>query len=122
MNIKPSLSLSLLSLAALLLSGCSEEKIERLENAQTYAFKGMYSNQENSNTIHFKDGVMRYTMAGEVMEKPYTVEDKSVYIKLRNSSKEKRNDLVMSIHLSGARLTCNSCAMYNMSSLWLRAD
>lgn len=111
-----------LVLTALFVSGCTEEKLERLEDPQTFAFKGMYSNKENSNTIYFKDGLMRYTMPSEVMEKTYTVEDNNVHIKLRNNSKEKRNDLVMSIHLSGARLTCNSCAMYNMSSLWIKAE
>ncbi|MHC6529919.1 hypothetical protein [Vibrio proteolyticus] len=103
-----------------LLNGCGQDELERLVHHETYSFEGSYGNQDNEDTITFKDGVMTYSIQGSIFTKSYTVDKRHVHIQLRNSSLEKREDLVMSIQNEGESLTCSSCAKYKLASVWNR--
>ncbi|MEZ8826342.1 hypothetical protein AB6E04_18465 [Vibrio amylolyticus] len=104
------------------LSGCFQEKLEELVNHETLSFEGLYSNQYNQNTLTFSQGVMSYDMKSQTITREYRVEDGYVYVKLANSSKEKREDLIMRIHGKGELLTCSTCAKYSMVNIWVKED
>ncbi|MCK6264126.1 hypothetical protein KP803_12670 [Vibrio sp. ZSDE26] len=104
------------------LQGCFQEKLEEMVNHETISFQGTYSNQYNSNTLMFSKGVMNYKMDDHLVTREYKVEDSHLFIKLANSSKEKREDIVMRIHGEGEVLTCSTCAKYNMVNIWVKDD
>ncbi|WP_295899214.1 hypothetical protein [uncultured Vibrio sp.] len=109
-------------LVSLSLSGCFQEKLEEMVNHETLSFEGLYSNHHNQNTLTFTRGVMSYQLREQTVTREYQVEDGHVYIKLANSSKEKREDLIMRIHGEGELLTCSTCAKYNMVNIWVKED
>lgn len=105
------------------LFGCSEEKAERMLNQETYSFTGVFENQYNGDTLEFKDAqvtIMRE--AGVNYTKPFEVDDNHLTIQMRNSSKEKRDDIVMRIHGEQELLTCSVCAKYQLASTWRKRD
>ncbi|MGF1722025.1 hypothetical protein L4D20_18505 [Vibrio kyushuensis] len=104
------------------LQGCFQEKLEEMVNHETLAFEGLYSNQYNDNTLTFKKGIMNQKFEDHLIVREFQVENSHVYIKLANSSKEKREDLVMRIHGDGEVLTCSTCAKYNMVNIWVKED
>ncbi|MCL9780153.1 hypothetical protein M9194_01750 [Vibrio sp. S4M6] len=111
-----------IGLSALILQGCFQKQIERVLDSDTYGFNGIYqSDEEEASFIRFEHGVMRYVTPHMQVVKNFKVEDGQVRIILRNSSMEKRDDLVMSIHGTGEYLTCTTCAKYKMGNRWKRA-
>ena len=110
-----------LLLGALL--GCSEEKTERMLNQETYSFTGVFENQFNGDLLEFKDAkVTIIKEQGLDYTKPFEVEDNYLTIQMRNSSKEKREDIVMRIHGQQELLTCSICAKYQLSATWRKRD
>ncbi|MCW8335797.1 hypothetical protein [Vibrio paucivorans] len=104
----------------LMLQGCEREKLERIADADTYEFSGLYTNQYNQDTLTFKDGYVSFETRGVLVSRSYRVDDGHVLIKFANNSKEKREDLVMRIHGNGELLTCSACAKYNMMNIWVK--
>lgn len=105
------------------LSGCSEEKAERLLNSQTYSFVGVFENPHNNDLLEFKDAKVTFITENQLdFTKPFEVKDNYLTIQMRNSSKEKREDIVMRIHGNAEVLTCNVCAKYQLSSTWQKRD
>lgn len=105
------------------LVGCSEEKAERILNKQTYSFIGVFENPFNGDLLEFKDAqVTVIKEQGLDFTKPFAVKDNHLTIQMRNSSKEKREDIVMRIHGNNELLTCNVCAKYQLSSTWQKRD
>ncbi|MEF1291352.1 hypothetical protein [Vibrio sp. M260118] len=112
----------LVSVVAVLL-GCSEEKAQRMLNQETFQFNGVYENYYNGDLLEFKDGQVTFNREqAEGLTKPFTVEDNYLTIQMRNSSKEKREDIVMRIHGEQELLTCSICAKYQLSSTWQKRD
>ena len=107
-------------LSSFLLSGCFQEQIDRLFNQDTYAFSGTYDNQHNSNTLTFKDGMVSISSSSHQWQVPYEVEGKTLSIIIRHSSMEKRDNIMMRIHGNGEVLTCNSCALHQLSNIWVK--
>jgi len=108
---------------AVALLGCSEEKTERMLNQETYSFVGVFENHYNSDLLEFKDAQVTFiTSQGLDFTKPFEVDDDHLTIQMRNSSKEKREDIVMRIHGQSELLTCNVCAKYDMASIWLKKN
>ncbi|WP_047042060.1 hypothetical protein [Vibrio mexicanus] len=108
-------------LVVLLVSGCLEEEIDKYVNRETYAMIGTYDNNYNDQILSFKNGVMTHQMNnGNLVSRPFRVEGKYLYVQFRNSSKEKREDLVMVIHGEGELLSCNACAKHRLASIWTR--
>ncbi|OAJ94899.1 hypothetical protein [Vibrio bivalvicida] len=111
------------SLISTALLGCSEEKTERMLNQETYSFTGVFENQFNGDLLEFKDAkVTIIKEEGLDYTKPFEVEDNYLTIQMRNSSKEKREDIVMRIHGQQELLTCSICAKYQLSSTWQKRD
>lgn len=121
MTQKIAMHLILIAMLAVPLSGC-KESLEHWFNAETYAFNGLYANQFNHDTLVFRNGIVRFKVQGKNRELPFRVDGSEVAIQLRNSSKEKRADLVMRIHGSGEVLTCSACAMYRLSNVWIKEN
>ncbi|KLN64958.1 hypothetical protein [Vibrio sp. VPAP30] len=111
------------SLMSTVLLGCSEEKTERMLNQETYSFTGVFENEFNGDLLEFKDAkVTIIKEEGLDYTKPFEVEDNYLTIQMRNSSKEKREDIVMRIHGQQELLTCSICAKYQLSSTWQKRD
>ncbi|WP_370689727.1 hypothetical protein [Vibrio coralliilyticus] len=104
-----------------MLQGCFEEKLERMINQQTYEFEGVYENLYSQDLLLFKDAMVTISRVGAPeITKPFSVEDNFLTITMRNSSKEKRDDIVMRIHGDKEALTCSVCAKYQLASVWQR--
>lgn len=117
------IAILLSSVMSLTLFGCSEEKAERMLNKETYSFTGVFENQFNGDLLEFKDAKVTYINSkGLDFTKPFEVDDDHLTIQMRNSSKEKREDIVMRIHGQSELLTCNVCAKYDIASIWLKKD
>ncbi|KGY09775.1 hypothetical protein [Vibrio sinaloensis] len=116
--------LSVVGISALmLLVGCSEEKAVRMLNKQTYEFTGVFENQYNQDLLKFSDAQVTFIREGELnMTKPFEVKGNDLTITMRNSSKEKREDIVMRIHGQNELLTCSTCAKYQLASVWQKRD
>lgn len=107
---------------ALSLQGCLQDQLERWVDSDTYSFNGIYQSDDGeASFLSFENGVMRYVTPSNQVTKSYKVVKGQVHITLRNSSVEKRDDLVMSIHGTGEFLTCVSCPKYKMANRWHRA-
>lgn len=107
----------------LTLAGCSEEKAERMLNKQTYQFTGVFENLYNDDLLEFSDAKVTFVRAGQLdMTKSFKVKDNYLTITMRNSSKEKREDIVMRIHGQNELLTCSVCAKYQLASIWQKRD
>lgn len=104
------------------LFGCDRESMDRYLNEETYAFSGTYSNQYNSDTLVFKGGTVVIALDSETKSVPYKVDGTNLIIRVKNTSKEKRPDIVMRIHGDGEVLTCNACAKYNLSNNWVKEN
>lgn len=105
------------------LMGCSEEKTERIFNKQTYSFEGVFENQYNGDLLEFKDAQVTFIKENHLdVTKTFEVKDNYLTIQMRNSSKEKREDIVMRIHGNNELLTCNVCAKYQLASTWQKRD
>ncbi|MEF1255065.1 hypothetical protein [Vibrio sp. M260112] len=105
------------------LMGCSEEKTERILNKQTYSFEGVFENQYNGDLLEFKDAQVTFIKENHLdVTKTFEVKDNYLTIQMRNSSKEKREDIVMRIHGNNELLTCNVCAKYQLASTWQKRD
>lgn len=103
-------------------SGCSEEA-ERLFNRETYSFVGVYDNLYNDDRLEFSNAQVTIIKAqGPDISKPFEVNDNFLTIQMRNSSKEKREDIVMRIHGDNELLTCSVCAKYQLASTWQKRD
>lgn len=111
------------SVASFGLIGCSEEDAVRMLNKQTYDFVGVYENQHNDDLLKFADAQVTFIKPGVPdMIKPFEVDDNALTITMRNSSKEKREDIVMKIHGQNELLTCSACAKYQLASIWQKRD
>ncbi|MGL4829577.1 MAG: hypothetical protein ACRCXG_09760 [Vibrio sp.] len=108
--------------SVLLLNGCFQEELENFANRETLAFSGVYDNPHNKDTLAFQQGVVSIHSEQQKWERPFSVEGKNLRIQIRNNSKEKRDDLVMTIHGGGEVLTCNACAMYHLSNNWIKLN
>ncbi|WP_159737546.1 hypothetical protein [Vibrio atypicus] len=105
------------------LVGCSEEEAVRMLNKQTYQFTGVFENQYNDDLLEFSDAQVTFVREGHLdMTKPFEVKDNYLTITMRNSSKEKREDIVMRIHGQSEVLTCSICAKYQLASTWQKRD
>lgn len=100
------------------LTGCFTETLTRWLNKETYDFSGTYVNEHNDDRLVFKDAVVTLSTNGTSWTLPYEVEDRVVRIQVRNNSKEKRPDIVMSIYNGGERLICSACAVVRLSNIW----
>ncbi|MEL7290368.1 MAG: hypothetical protein AAGJ78_04305 [Pseudomonadota bacterium] len=101
------------------LIGCSDEQAERILNKETYEFTGEFDNLYNQDRLEFRDAYVTIVKAkGENFTKPFEVNDNFLTIQMRNSSKEKRDDIVMRIHGNNELLTCSVCAKYQLASTW----
>lgn len=111
--------LLLLGIGALV--GCSQEDLERMANKETLSFEGSYDNQYDQRLLVFKQGLVSILKVGEepVWQRPFQVDGSVLSIQMRQSSKEKREDLVMRIHGEGEVLTCSACARYQLSNVWV---
>ncbi|KUI97618.1 hypothetical protein [Vibrio sp. MEBiC08052] len=107
-------------LSSLSLYGCFQEELEHWINKETYAFQGIYENQHNTDLIAFHEAKASIQSEGKSMVVPFQVDGNFIYIQVRQSSKEKREDIVMRIHGDGEVLTCSACAKYHLSNIWLR--
>lgn len=101
-----------------LLSGCFQEKVENNMIGEGSAFNGLYDNKYNSDTLEFRQGMVYIHSAQQQWEHPFSVEGTTLRIEIRNNSKEKREDLLMTIHSGGEVLTCSACAMHSLSNHW----
>lgn len=105
------------------LVGCSEEKAERWLNKKTYQFQGEFDNQYDDDVLSFADGQVTIIRTGKPNQtKPFEVKDAFLTIQMRNSSMEKREDIVMRIHGQNELLTCASCAKHQLASVWQKSD
>tara|TARA_Y100001956_G_scaffold81757_1_gene100303 strand:- start:1636 stop:2040 length:405 start_codon:yes stop_codon:yes gene_type:complete len=105
------------------LGACSEEKAIRMLNKQTYQFIGVFENQYNGDLLEFSDAKVTFIRDGQLdTTKPFEVKDNYLTITMRNSSKEKREDIVMRIHGQNELLTCSVCAKYQLASTWQKRD
>jgi hypothetical protein len=104
------------------MSGCFEEKVERWVNKETYDFKGIYKNEYNDDRISFHDAKVTIQSGSQSMTVPFRVDGSFIHIRVRNSSKEKRPDIIMRIYAEGELLICTACAMYDLSNVWIRHD
>ncbi len=121
MNVKIILKVGVGLVLATTLSGCLEEEIDRIINKETYAMNGTYDNNYNEQLLRLSNGVLTHQMVdGNQVSRPFRVEGKNLYVQFRNSSKEKRDDLVMVIHGNGELLSCNACAKHGLASIWTR--
>lgn len=103
--------------------GCSEEETKRLLNRETYSFVGVYDNLYNDDRLEFNNAQVTIIKAqGLDITKPFDVNDNFLTIQMRNSSKEKREDIVMRIHGDNELLTCSVCAKYQLASTWQKRD
>ncbi|SJN57776.1 hypothetical protein VR7878_02477 [Vibrio ruber DSM 16370] len=107
-------------LSSLSLYGCFQEELEHWINKETYAFQGTYENQHNTDLIAFHQAKASIQSEGKSMVVPFQVDGNFIYIQVRQSSKEKREDIVMRIHGNGEVLTCSACAKYHLSNIWVR--
>ncbi|NOH72512.1 hypothetical protein F0225_14350 [Vibrio pectenicida] len=108
-------------LLALMLQGCFEDNLNRMINKQTYEFEGVYENLYTQDLLMFKDAKVTISKVGSPdISKSFSVEDNYLTITMRNSSLEKREDIVMRIHGDNEALTCSICAKYQLSSVWQR--
>ncbi|MDW6094530.1 hypothetical protein [Vibrio rhizosphaerae] len=107
-------------LSSLSLYGCFQEELEHWVNKETYAFQGIYENQHNTDLIAFHEAKASIQSEGKAMVVPFQVDGNFIYIQVRQSSKEKREDIVMRIHGDGEVLTCSACAKYHLSNIWVR--
>lgn len=109
------------SITTLTLLGCSEQDAERMLNKQTYDFVGVYENQYNGDLLEFNNAqVTLIRPEGSNFTKSFQVDGNHLSIQMRNSSKEKREDIVMRIHGKNELLTCSVCAKYQLSPTWLK--
>ncbi|MGF1742258.1 hypothetical protein L4C34_14455 [Vibrio profundum] len=107
-------------LSSVLLQGCLQDQLERWIDRDTYDFNGIYQSSAEGSFLSFEDGVMRYVTPLAQMTKNFKVKEGRVHIILRNSPREQRDDLVMSIHGTGEVLTCVTCPKYKMANMWHR--
>ncbi|EEX94518.1 hypothetical protein VIOR3934_18925 [Vibrio orientalis CIP 102891 = ATCC 33934] len=115
------IKLGVVGILSTALLGCSEQEAERIINKKTYSFVGIYDNQYNGDLLEFNDAILTVVKDnGESFSKPFEVDDGKLIIRMRNSSKEKRDDIVMRIHGDNELLTCSVCAKYQLSSTWLK--
>ncbi|ENS5605554.1 hypothetical protein ACE1RU_000386 [Vibrio mimicus] len=112
----------ILIMAVLLLGGCFQEELENFVNRETLAFNGLYDNPHNKDILEFRQGIVYIHSSDQKWERPFSVEGKTLRIQIRNSSKEKRDDLFMTIHGGGEVLTCNACAMFHLSNNWVKLN
>lgn len=105
-------------------SGCTQEDLERLANRETLAFEGTYDNQYDQQLLVFKEGRVSIHQQGDEPQWQHTfqVEESLLNIRVRQSSREKRDDLVMRIHGGGEVLTCSACARLHLSNVWVRQN
>ncbi|UPQ89326.1 hypothetical protein [Vibrio sinaloensis] len=112
-------NLALVALMTTTLLGCSDEQTERILNKETYEFSGVFDNLYNQDRLEFRDAYVTIIKTkGENFTKPFEVKDNFLTIQMRNSSKEKREDIVMRIHGNNELLTCSVCAKYQLASTW----
>ncbi|MCG7488458.1 hypothetical protein MHN79_03045 [Vibrio sp. Of14-4] len=105
----------------LMLQGCFEDNLNRMINKPTYDFEGVYENLYTQDLLLFKDAKVTISKVGAPdVIKSFKVEDNYLIITMRNSSLEKREDIVMRIHGDNEALTCSICAKYQLSSVWQR--
>ncbi|MCG3720943.1 hypothetical protein EXA23_03660 [Vibrio cincinnatiensis] len=118
-----SLQTAVISLFSVLF-GCTQDDLVRMANKETFSFEGTYDNQYTPYILVFKEGKVSFQAEATHFEweRNYTVKDNLLYIQIRNSSLEKRDDLVMRIHGGGEVLTCTACAQYQLSNIWVRLD
>ncbi|GLT18576.1 hypothetical protein GCM10007938_23550 [Vibrio zhanjiangensis] len=108
-------------LLTMALQGCFEENLNRMLNKQTYEFEGVYENLYSQDLLMFKDAQVTISKVGAPdVIKSFSVDDNYLTITMRNSSLEKREDIVMRIHGNNEALTCSICAKYQLSSVWQR--
>ena len=123
-------SIILVLLSAVGLFACSDDGggpeatiVERVLDQETYSFEGMFENEYNGDTMEFKGAkVIILKEGGEKMIKPFHVDDNYVTIQMASSSLVTREDIVMRIHGMEELLTCNICAKYRLSSIWLKRN
>lgn len=111
-----------LMVSVVLLGGCFQEKLENFVNRETLAFNGLFDNPHNQDILEFRQGVVYIHSAQQKWERPFSVEGNTLRIQIRNNSKEKRDDLLMTIHGGGEMLTCNACAMVHLSNNWVKVN
>lgn len=111
-----------LMVSVVLLGGCFQEKLENFVNRETLAFNGLFDNPHNQDILEFRQGVVYIHSAQQKWERPFSVEGNTLRIQIRNNSKEKRDDLLMTIHGGGEVLTCNACAMVHLSNNWVKVN
>jgi len=104
------------------LSGCLVKTWDKWFHDDTQLFSGTYDNQHNSDTLDFKNGTVSIFSSAQFWSAPYKVDGRFLFIRVRNSTKEKRPDITMRIHGDGEVLTCNSCAKYQLSNIWVKID
>ncbi|MDW6004958.1 hypothetical protein [Vibrio mangrovi] len=109
-------------LSSLVTYGCFQEDLEHWLNKETYQFRGTYENQYNADLIAFEEAKVSIHSEGRSMVVPFQVDGNFIYIQVRQSSKEHREDIVMRIHGEGEVLTCNACAKYHLSNIWVRVN
>lgn len=121
MSVKNILKVGFSLVLTALLTGCLEEEIDKIVNKETYAMNGTYDNNYDEQLLRLSNGVLTHKMVdGNQVTRPFRVEGKNLYVQFRNSSKEKRDDLVMVIHGNGELLSCNACAKHGLASIWTR--
>lgn len=119
---QPTTAMLVTSLSVGVLFGCSEVSTDHIIQGETYSFTGVYANQQNADLLQFENGKVTIIKGkGLDFTKPFNVEDNHLTIQMRNSSKEKREDIVMRIHNPNL-LTCSVCAKYQLSSTWHKKD
>ncbi|KQB03679.1 lipoprotein [Vibrio metoecus] len=111
-----------LMVSVVLLGGCFQEKLENFVNRETLAFNGLFDNPHNQDMLEFRQGVVYIHSSQQKWERPFSVEGSTLRIQVRNNSKEKRDDLLMTIHGGGEVLTCNACAMFHLSNNWIKVN
>ncbi|MDA9558149.1 hypothetical protein N9R79_11775 [Vibrio sp.] len=111
------------TVSGFLIVSCGEDSMKKAMDKETYRFHGTYTNPASLSSLVFHDAQMTFTINRELrMTKPFLVKDHQVHVEMKESSKEKRENLVFNQHEDGKRLTCNSCAIYGIPNTWERMD
>jgi hypothetical protein len=112
---------AIIILTALL--GCSQDEKKRWTNKEAYQFVGTFENQYDDALLEFNEAkVVIIRSDGTSTTRDFVVKDKTLTILIRNSSKEKRENLIMRIHGQSELLTCASCAKHQLASIWQKRD
>lgn len=108
---------------SLTLSGCLTQSDPRPKpnEAPEYLLptlvKGEYQNFNNSDVFILDEHAHFITKDGQI-SKPYYIHDQHIIIVMKQSEKEKRPDLTLSILNNGKTLNCPSCPRLNLANLW----